>query len=1658
LVGAVTAISGQAASFSKCDIDQDGTTNVADVQGIINQALGVTTPTNNLNGNGIVNVVDVQIVINAALGLGCSADSVPTITDFSPKSAPIGTLITIAGTNLQPNSGTAAQFTLAKQGGGTVAGFATTATATSITFVVPAGAASGVPSATVNGQTATAATALTIVPSSTFSVAAAPGAANLIQGQSVGVSVSLTSPSGFNALAALGVTGIPSGITAAFNPQNITTGETSILTLTAPANQPIGSSNLTITASATVQGLSVSQSAGTLLSVQAPTTSFLGRTVVSNSQETPLVGVTVSMLGLDGNGNTTGCTGSTVSDGAGNFALVNLSAMCVGPQLVGYNGSTVTSPVGQYAGVNIVYTLVLGQVTASPVLVHLPRIDNVETFYVTQNAAVNQSYSYASIPGLSVTVYAGTTFTLQDGTQPNPFPLTAVQVPVDRLPDLKPNVPTMIRAFIVAFQPANATTNEPVAVYFPNTLNTAPGTDMVLMTLDPTHGQMVPYGTGSVNSNATQIVPDPDPAHPGHLYGLVHFDWHGPMPPPPPTMNPGPPGSGPGPCSPDGAPEGEFGPGDCTTPTPPEPAPAPPPPPPPNSCPIMPVIPPPILGIRGALRAPRDRPPANDPRGPSPLMPARDNGVGGIPPEQPPAQAGDPVDLSSGIQVISNTDLAFTGSRGSIALVRNYRSLSSSPGPFGIGTGHNYSLQLNVASFVQNGDGLITLVTPDGNQFPFSLTASGTFTNTSIPAYAGAVFTNPSSGVYNLRYRNGVTYVFQTSTLGGLEAFLTAIIDSNGNAISIALNPSQPLEVTQVTDPVGRSLTFSYDSSNRITSVTDPIGRTVRYTYNSQGTLATFTDANGGVTSYAYDANNNMIQMTDPRGIIQMQNTLDSIGRVITQVRPDGGTLNFSYTVANSLAAVSPILLTQVADSKGIQATYRFNVIGFVTDVTSTQGQTKQFALQNGTNLRTGVIFSSATTTYTYDANGNVLTSTDPTELTTTLTYDPVFNKVTSITDPLGNISRFSYDVKGNLLTSTDADGNSSSYQYDSTGLLTQATDALNQTTKFTYDAFGNVISVTDPLGNTTSYAYDAISRLIQVIDALGRRTSFTYDAMGRLLTRTDATAGVTAFAYDPDGNLLSVEDAQGNTNAFTYDPMNRLLSRTDGLGRSDTRTWDTDGKLIKYVDRRGQTSTFTYDNLNRLTTETYSDATVSRSYDIYGRLNQANDSASGEFTFAYDLAGRLLGTTTPYGAVNYTYDGRGAMASRQVVGQAALSYTYDSVGNLNSASLAQASASFAYTPRNQLSTISRANGVSTTYSYDADGRLLAIAHAKGAAALASDNYGYDAIGNRMLQATSIGQALVTPATANTFNTANQLTQFGATANGFDLNGNLAQAGTATTYTWDGRNRLKSIVTSTGQTTAFTYDFVGNLLAQADRGTSLNLTKSFILDDLTNVAYETASDGTSYSVLAGRAIDSHLAVSQSNGQSLFGLTDGINSTVAAVDQTGTTQAQFLYEPYGQTTTSGTYPFRFAGLTPVNSSLYYNRARFYSSATGRFISEDALRFLPIDTNAYRYARNSPVRFRDPYGRQANAGGDFGIAIADTAPSGYAPSGYGPNWPPWHWPTWLTPVSPPNWQDQSYCTFQSGHLCMPGESENPDAPETSGPFEQMPTPTSPCPPGG
>ncbi len=59
--------------LTNIDLNPDGSTVVADIQVLINEALGVTQAVHDLNHDGVVNLLDLQIVVNAALNLGCVA-------------------------------------------------------------------------------------------------------------------------------------------------------------------------------------------------------------------------------------------------------------------------------------------------------------------------------------------------------------------------------------------------------------------------------------------------------------------------------------------------------------------------------------------------------------------------------------------------------------------------------------------------------------------------------------------------------------------------------------------------------------------------------------------------------------------------------------------------------------------------------------------------------------------------------------------------------------------------------------------------------------------------------------------------------------------------------------------------------------------------------------------------------------------------------------------------------------------------------------------------------------------------------------------------------------------------------------------------------------------------------------------------------------------------------------------------------------------------------------------------------------------------------------------------------------------------------------------------------------------------------------------------
>ena len=139
---------------------------------------------------------------------------------------------------------------------------------------------------------------------------------------------------------------------------------------------------------------------------------------------------------------------------------------------------------------------------------------------------------------------------------------------------------------------------------------------------------------------------------------------------------------------------------------------------------------------------------------------------------------------------------------------------------------------------------------------------------------------------------------------------------------------------------------------------------------------------------------------------------------------------------------------------------------------------------------------------------------------------------------PVTPITKYSYDHDGNLLSTTDPDGDTTWTDYDALDrpIKTVSADGsgpndTHYATTTTYDAVGNVTSVTDPDGNVTSYVYDNLNRQIETINPLYFTSTESYDADGDLIRQTDFDGRTTQYLYDADGNKIEEDWLDGNGN-----------------------------------------------------------------------------------------------------------------------------------------------------------------------------------------------------------------------------------------------------------------------------------------------------------------------------------------------------------------------------------------------------------------------------------------------------------------------------------------------------------------------------------------------
>lgn len=100
--------------------------------------------------------------------------------------------------------------------------------------------------------------------------------------------------------------------------------------------------------------------------------------------------------------------------------------------------------------------------------------------------------------------------------------------------------------------------------------------------------------------------------------------------------------------------------------------------------------------------------------------------------------------------------------------------------------------------------------------------------------------------------------------------------------------------------------------------------------------------------------------------------------------------------------------------------------------------------------------------------------------------------------------------------------------------------------------------------------------------------------------------------------------------------------------------------------------------------------------------------------------------------------------------------------------------------------------------------------------------------------------------------------------------------------------------------------------------------------------------------------------------------DHLGSIIGTADGAGTSTAIHSYGPFGEPNVATGVRFRYTGQQYLGGlNLYYNKARFYSPALGRFLQTDPIGSAD-DLNLYAYVRNNPVNRRDPT-RQIDVGG-------------------------------------------------------------------------------------
>jgi RHS repeat-associated protein len=601
---------------------------------------------------------------------------------------------------------------------------------------------------------------------------------------------------------------------------------------------------------------------------------------------------------------------------------------------------------------------------------------------------------------------------------------------------------------------------------------------------------------------------------------------------------------------------------------------------------------------------------------------------------------------------------------------------------------------------------------PEGGQALFCYTDTGTETNggtcsKSSPPYEVVISEKINSSANRLSYLmvDGVgRQIRQAVTNGETKPYDEADTCYDGDGrFSFKSYPFQdtgPFATSRscASPELGDSL--AYDGLSRTTKV---------------------THADGSYTSTSYSGSS--ITVTDEQDKTR-ETTADGLGRLTQVIENPGG---LGYTTAYTYDALDD--LTGVTQASSRQRTFVYDSLSRLTSSTNPEAN---WSPTNQTYVAT---------TYSYDADGNLINKTEPAQnqqasaqVTLTYCYDAL-NRMTAkgytsqtcasglLPSPVAtyvydggalpsgcSVGSFSYGlIIGKRSAMCDAAG-SEAWSYNIvSGSGWQITDQRTtnsltpKTAIYQKNFLGSPASIQYPSGRTISYNYNAGARPISAVDgttSVYYANTAHYWAGGSPCWTVYGAAITGAATYNGRLQLLEM---QSTGSVVTYSGSCAGLGQTGNLldlsynfnyGSGDN------GNVMGVTNNRDTTrsQSFTYDALNRLLTSTASTYATSPSHcwgEAYKFDNQASGGAWGNLTSIGVASSAYNGCTQESLSVTAT-------AQNQITNGTSIGY--DTAGNMTTNS----GSTYSYDAENHLTSTA---GV--TYTYDGDGKRVEKSNGK---------------------------------------------------------------------------------------------------------------------------------------------------------------------------------------------------------------------------------------------------------------------------------------------------------------------------------------------------------